>query len=156
MQDFIATYGLWLLIALAIVAVLAFLLTGNGEKKDIDAPSAPTITTKPAEPAPPPAVPMAEPAPPPVIEAPKTVAPTGEPDNLLQIKGIGPKVNGILNGLGFSRFEQIAAWSDADLAEIDKHLGNFAGRPTRDQWMDQAAYLAKGDIAGFEAKYGKL
>lgn len=146
MQDFIATYGLWLLIALAVIAVLAFLLRGKAEKKGIDAPSAPTITTKPAEPAPPPPAPVAQPA----------AAPTGEPDNLLQIKGIGPKVNGILIGLGFTRFEQIAAWSDADLAEIDKHLGNFAGRPTRDQWMDQAAYLAKGDIAGFEAKYGKL
>ncbi len=156
MQDFIATYGLWLLIALAVIAVLAFLLRGKDEKKGIDAPSAPTITTKSAEPAPPPAAPVAEPAPPPVIEVPKAAAPSGEPDNLLQIKGIGPKVNGILNSLGFTRFEQIAAWSDADLAEIDKHLGNFAGRPMRDQWMDQAAYLAKGDITGFEAKYGKL
>jgi predicted flap endonuclease-1-like 5' DNA nuclease len=156
MQDFIATYGLWLLIALAIIAVLAFLLRGKGEKKGIDAPSAPIITAQPAEPAPPPAVPVAEPAPPPAIEVPAAVAPAGEPDNLLQIKGIGPKVNGILKGLGFTRFEQIAAWTAADLAEIDKHLGNFAGRPTRDQWMDQAAYLAKGDVAGFEAKYGKL
>ena len=156
MQDFIATYGLWLLIALAIVAVLAFLFKGKDETKASDAPSAPTITTKSVEPAPPPAVPVAEPAPPLAIELPKAAAPAGKPDNLLQIKGIGPKVNGILIELGFTRFEQIAAWSNADLAEIDKHLGNFAGRPTRDQWMDQAAYLAKGDIAGFEAKYGKL
>lgn len=156
MQDFIATYGLWLLIALAIVAVLAFLLRGKGEKNSA-APSLPPITTTPVEPAPPPSAPVAEPAPPPTVETPKAAAPaSGEADNLLQIKGIGPKVNGILVGLGFTRFEQIAAWSEADLAEIDKHLGNFAGRPTRDQWMDQAAYLAKRDIAGFEAKYGKL
>ena len=156
MQDFIATYGLWLLIALAVVAVLAFLFKGKDETKGIDAPSAPSVKTVDAQPAPPPA-PAAEPAVPPVTAAPKAAASaTGTPDNLLQIKGIGPKVNGILIGLGFTRFEQIAAWSDADLAEIDKHLGNFAGRPTRDQWMDQAAYLAKGDIAGFEAKYGKL
>ena len=156
MQDFIANYGLWLLIALAVVAVLAFLFRGKGEAKGVDAPSAPAVKTVDAQPAPPPA-PAAEPAVPPVTAAPKAAASaTGTPDNLLQIKGIGPKVNGILIGLGFTRFEQIAAWSDADLAEIDKHLGNFAGRPTRDQWMDQAAYLAKGDIAGFEAKYGKL
>jgi predicted flap endonuclease-1-like 5' DNA nuclease len=157
MQDFIATYGLWLLIALAVIAVLAFLLKGKDETKASDAPSAPAVKAVRAEPAPPPPAPAAEPAAPPVTAAPKAAAPaSGEPDNLLQIKGIGPKVNGILIGLGFTRFEQIAAWSDADLAEIDKHLGNFAGRPTRDQWMDQAAYLAKGDIAGFEAKYGKL
>ena len=157
MQDFIATYGLWLLIALAVIAVLAFLFKGTDETKASDAPSAPAVKAVRAEPAPPPPAPAAEPAAPPVTAAPKAAAPaSGEPDNLLQIKGIGPKVNGILIGLGFTRFEQIAAWSDADLAEIDKHLGNFAGRPTRDQWMDQAAYLAKGDIAGFEAKYGKL
>lgn len=162
MQDFIATYGLWLLIALAVIAILAFLFKGKGEKSS-DAPSVPSIKAAPVEPAPPPPapvakpMPVAEPAPPPVAETPKPAAPvSGAPDNLLQIKGIGPKVNGILIGLGFTRFEQIAAWSDADLATVDKHLGNFAGRPTRDQWVDQARYLAKGDTAGFEAKYGKL
>ena len=155
MQDFIATYGLWLLIALAIIAVVAFLLRGKGEKNS-GGVSMPSIT---AESAPPTAAPAAAPvpAPQPMAKTPKAAAPaSGAPDNLLQIKGIGPKVNGILIGLGFTRFEQIAAWTDADLAEIDKHLGNFAGRPTRDQWMDQAGYLAKGDVTGFEAKYGKL
>src|SRR5687767_6660337 len=83
MQDFIATYGLWLLIALAIVAVLAFLFKGKDETKASDAPSAPTITTKSVEPAPPPAVPVAEPAPPLAIELPKAAAPAGKPDNLL-------------------------------------------------------------------------
>ncbi|MBJ7445220.1 MAG: hypothetical protein JHD32_13130, partial [Sphingobium sp.] len=46
--------------------------------------------------------------------------------------------------------------TDTDLAAIDSRLGNFKGRPVRDQWIDQAKYLAAGDIAGFEAKYGKL
>ena len=158
MQDFIGTYGLWLLIALAVIAILAFLLKGKGQKNS-DATALPSVKAAPVEPtpAPPSPAPITEPVPRPVAEPPKAAAPaTAAPDNLLQIKGIGPKVNGILIGLGFTRFEQIAAWSDADLADIDKHLGNFAGRPTRDQWMDQAAYLARGDIAGFEAKYGKV
>ena len=44
----------------------------------------------------------------------------------------------------------------ADIAEIDSKLGNFAGRITRDNWVDQAKLLASGDIAGFEKKYGAL
>ncbi len=58
--------------------------------------------------------------------------------------------------LGVSRYAQIAAWTDSDIAAIDARLGNFKGRPVRDQWVDQAKYLAAGDTAGFEAKYGKL
>ena len=79
-----------------------------------------------------------------------------ESDNLLKMKGIGPKLNQLLIELGVTRYAQIAAWSDTDIAAIDARLGNFKGRPVRDQWVDQAKYLAAGDIAGFEAKYGKL
>ena len=160
MQDFIATYGLWILIILALVAIAAFLLRGKGRDKSIAASPPPVVS--------PPEVPVAEPlpAPSPAVQAasvteaeapaPKAPAVAGEPDNLLKIKGIGPKVNGILNGLGITRFDQIAAWTPADIARIDGHLGNFAGRAVRDQWVDQAGYLARGDVAGFEAKYGKL
>jgi predicted flap endonuclease-1-like 5' DNA nuclease len=62
----------------------------------------------------------------------------------------------MLNDLGVTRFAQIAAWSDADVAEIDPKLGNFAGRIVRDNFVDQARLLAADDIAAFEAKYGKL
>ena len=77
-------------------------------------------------------------------------------DNLLQIKGIGPRVAGLLGTLGVTRFEQIAAWTDDDLARIDADLGSFAGRPARENWIEQARLLSGGDIAAFEAKYGKL
>lgn len=83
-------------------------------------------------------------------------AAAGEPDNLRQIKGIGPKVNILLGELGISRFDQIAAWSDEDVAKVDAHLGTFKGRIVRDNWVEQAGYLASGDIAGFEARFGKL
>ena len=72
------------------------------------------------------------------------------------MKGVGPKLNQLLIELGVTRYEQIANWTDADLTAIDAKLGNFKGRPVRDQWIDQARYLAAGDFAGFEAKYGKL
>ena len=80
----------------------------------------------------------------------------GDPDNLRQIKGVGPKLNTLLGELGITRFDQIAAWKSAEVEEVDRYLGNFQGRITRDDWVDQAGYLATSDIAGFEAKYGKL
>jgi predicted flap endonuclease-1-like 5' DNA nuclease len=80
----------------------------------------------------------------------------GEPDNLRQLKGVGPKLAALLNQLGITRFDQIAAWSEADVARVDSSLGTFKGRIVRDDWIEQAGYLARGDIAGFEAKFGKL
>ena len=77
-------------------------------------------------------------------------------DNLQLIKGLGPKLAGLLNGLGVTGFQQIADWTDAEIAAIDPQLGAFQGRIARDNFVDQAGYLARGDKAGFEAKYGAL
>jgi len=77
-------------------------------------------------------------------------------DNLQLLKGVGPKMVGLLNGLGVTSFRQIADWTDADVARIDPQLGAFQGRIARDNIVDQAGYLARGDKAGFEAKYGAL
>lgn len=55
-----------------------------------------------------------------------------------------------------ARYDQIAAWTSSDVAEIDPYLGAFKGRIERDGWIEQAGFLARGDIAGFEAKFGKL
>lgn len=90
--------------------------------------------------------PAAGPAPPPVSRA----------DNLQLIKGVGPKMVALLNGLGVTSFRQIADWTEADIAAIDPQLGAFQGRIARDNIVDQAGYLARGDKAGFEAKYGAL
>ena len=46
--------------------------------------------------------------------------------------------------------------TDADLATLDGKLGAFAGRPARDNWVEQAKLLSAGDAAGYEAKFGKL
>ena len=77
-------------------------------------------------------------------------------DDLTRIKGLGPKLSRLLAELGVTRFEQIAAWTDADIAAIDAKLGAFAGRPTRDAWVEQASLLVNGDAAAYEAKFGKL
>lgn len=77
-------------------------------------------------------------------------------DDLSKIKGLGPKLQALLPTLGISTYAQIAALTEADLADLDTKLGAFAGRPKRDNWMDQAKHLAAGDVAGFEAQFGKL
>jgi predicted flap endonuclease-1-like 5' DNA nuclease len=79
-----------------------------------------------------------------------------EGDDLRKIKGLGPKMLTLLHSLGITRFEQIAAWTEADLDELDGKLGAFAGRPRRDSWVEQASLLAGGDTGAYEGKFGKL
>ena len=97
---------------------------------------------------------MAEPAPQPE-PAPAPVA-ASTADDLSKIKGLGPKLQTLLPTLGLNTYAQIAALSEADLAALDAKLGPFAGRPARDGWVEQAKYLAAGDVAGFEARFGKV
>ena len=81
---------------------------------------------------------------------------SGPPDDLVQLKGIGPKLAGLLNQHGIMRFDQIASLSPAQVDDLDDGLGAFRGRLARDHVVDQADYLARGDIDGFEQRYGKL
>ena len=97
--------------------------------------------------------PKAEPKP---KAAPKATAASAGPDDLSRIKGLGPKLQKLLPELGVTSFAQIAAMTDADLAELDSKLGAFAGRPAKDSWVEQAKFLAAGDTAGFEGKFGKV
>jgi predicted flap endonuclease-1-like 5' DNA nuclease len=116
------------------------------------APKAPTpIEPIAVEPVAPPSAP--EPAP---IAAPTSESAAPRADNLQLLKGVGPKMVALLGGLGVTSFQQIADWTDADVAAIDPQLGAFQGRIARDNIVDQAGYLARGDKAGFEAKYGAL
>lgn len=77
-------------------------------------------------------------------------------DDLTRIKGVGPKLSARLRELGVTRFAEIAAWTEADVARIDAQLGSFAGRPVRDSWVEQAGLLAAGDTTGFEDRFGKI
>lgn len=101
------------------------------------------------------APPAAAIVPPPVLaEAPPVAADEG--DDLTRIKGLGPKISTALRALGVTRYAEIAAWSEEDVARIDAQLGAFAGRATRDNWIEQAKLLSSGDTAAYEAKFGKL
>ena len=80
----------------------------------------------------------------------------GEPDNLEVLKGVGPKLAGLLNAHGLTRFEQIASLSPGQVEALDAQLGAFRGRLTRDRIVEQADYLARGDRDGYSAKFGAL
>lgn len=70
-------------------------------------------------------------------------APLGDgPDNLRLLRGVGPKVEATLHRMGVFHFAQIAAWTPSELAWIDQSLDGFKGRPSRDDWVGQAAELA--------------
>ena len=86
----------------------------------------------------------------------EAAAASGAVDDLTRLKGVGPKLSAILQVLGVNRYDQIANWSDDDIARIDPQLGAFQGRIVRDDWVEQARLLAAGDVAGFEAKFGKV
>ena len=83
-------------------------------------------------------------------------APASGGDDLARIKGVGSKLVTLLRQLGVNSFAEIAGWSEADIERIDAQLGVFAGRIRRDNWVEQSRFLAAGDAAGFEDKFGKL
>lgn len=150
-----------------VVATVVGLILGL-PRKPLPAPntvSAPTVASSTAAPAPAaPAAPAAAvadavateaaPAPevpqekPPVLDA----ARDGKPDDLQLIKGVGPKLQEMLNGMGIFHYDQIAAWSAPELAWVDDHLEGFKGRASRDEWIAQAKILAAGGSTEFSAR----
>ena len=80
----------------------------------------------------------------------------GPADDLTRLKGVGPKFVARLNELGITRYGQLAEFSESELAHLDERLGPFRGRLARDRVAEQASYLARDDIDGFEERFGKL
>ncbi|WP_137699944.1 NADH-quinone oxidoreductase subunit E [Marimonas lutisalis] len=72
-------------------------------------------------------------------------------DDLKLISGVGPKLEGTLNELGFWHFDQVAKWTEAEVAWVDERL-KFKGRITRDNWIDQAKILAEGGETEFSRR----
>jgi len=64
-------------------------------------------------------------------------------DDLKLISGVGPKLEGVLNELGFWHFDQISKWTPEEIAWVHSRL-KFKGRIERDDWVSQATKLAKG------------
>ena len=67
----------------------------------------------------------------------------GAADNLQRIKGVGPVNEKHLHDLGVFHFDQIAAWTRAEIRWVGTYLA-FPGRIDREQWVAQAANLAHG------------
>ncbi|MDK3016193.1 NADH-quinone oxidoreductase subunit NuoE [Pseudodonghicola flavimaris] len=72
----------------------------------------------------------------------------GGADDLKLLKGVGPKLEGMLNDLGIYHYDQIAAWTAAEIAWVDARLA-FKGRIERDGWIEQARQLAAGEETEF-------
>ncbi len=79
----------------------------------------------------------------------------GKADDLKMIKGVGPKLELMLNELGFYHFDQIAAWSADEVAWVDQNLKGFKGRVSRDNWVEQASTLAAGGTTEFASRVKK-
>ncbi|WP_454811616.1 50S ribosomal protein L21 [Labrys neptuniae] len=80
-------------------------------------------------------------------EAPVTAVavPTGGLDasNLSLISGIGPTIEKKLRAAGINSWNDIAAWTDADIAKWDEEL-SLRGRAAREEWVIQAKELLDG------------
>lgn len=157
-----ADYGFWPALVLGLLAAgLALLLARVFLAPVADRPAPPATRPVPQEepeaippagiaaarPAPrsaPPAHrPPARPPPAPVRTAPPATQVKGSGDDLTRIRGIGRRIEGQLHAMGVTRFAEIAAWTDEDVARVDATL-KFAGRIRRDDWVGQAKLLAGG------------
>ena len=124
-------------------------------RAETPAPANTTEVPAPAE-TPAPSVPKAAPAAEVAEVQPESLsaAREGGPDNLKLLKGVGPKLEQTLHGLGFYHFDQIAAWTDAEVAWVDTRL-KFKGRIQRDGWIEQAKVLAAGGETEFSKRAEK-
>ncbi len=78
----------------------------------------------------------------------------GKADDLKRIRGIGKQNEGRLHGLGIWHFDQIAAWTPSEVRWVGAFLA-FPGRIEREDWVGQAAVLAKGGETDFSKRADK-
>lgn len=76
----------------------------------------------------------------------------GVADNLKELEGVGPAMEKLANELGFYHFDQIAAWTDADVALVDAEMKGFKGRITRDKWVAQARIIVTEGLEAFRER----
>jgi len=76
----------------------------------------------------------------------------GLPDDLKQIRGIGPKMEAMLNRMGIWHFAQVGSWWAEEVAWVDTNLEGFKGRVVRDDWVSQARILAAGGETAFSQR----
>ncbi|MEE9426715.1 MAG: NADH:quinone oxidoreductase [Paracoccaceae bacterium] len=79
----------------------------------------------------------------------------GGADDLKQIKGVGLKMEKMLNTMGVYHFDQVAGWRAKEVEWVDENLEGFKGRVSRDSWVKQAKTLAKGGVTEFSKRVKK-
>jgi large subunit ribosomal protein L21 len=87
------------------------------------------------------AAPKAEAAAPKAAKA--EAAPAIDASNLSLISGVGPAIEKKLRAAGIASWNDIAAWSDADIERLDTEL-KLGGRATKEEWVEQAKELLAG------------
>jgi large subunit ribosomal protein L19 len=84
--------------------------------------------------------------------------PKGQPDDLARIQGLDAELAAQLNGIGVIRFDQIANFSDDDIANVDEVL-SLGGRIEKEDWVRQAqglvAEAAAAEVPADEGKQAK-
>ena len=60
------------------------------------------------------------------------------PDDLKQIRGVGPALERFLHKRGVFWFSQVATWRQADIDKFEFLLPNFSGRIQRENWVRSA------------------
>lgn len=101
-----------------------------------------------------PSTPPAKAAPKPVVTGNSSPQSNTAGGDLNRIKGVGPKLIVELEALGVTSLAQIAKWTKADVEKIDAKLGRFQGRIARDEWVEQARLLTKGDDEAYAKRFG--
>lgn len=76
----------------------------------------------------------------------------GKADDLKEIEGIGPALEKLVNGMGFFHFDQIAQWTEADVALVDAEMKTFKGRISRDKWVEQAKIIVSEGLEAFHER----
>ncbi|MCB9320544.1 MAG: 50S ribosomal protein L27 [Lewinellaceae bacterium] len=62
-------------------------------------------------------------------------------DDLKKIKGVGPKLEEMLNSIGIYTFAQVSKMTKAEYDLVDNLITAFKGRAERDEWAAQAKEL---------------
>ncbi len=75
----------------------------------------------------------------------------GPRNDLKRIKGIGVVIDKKLEAMGITTYEQIAAWTTADIDKVSNAL-DFKGRIEREQWVHQARILSGGGQTDFSRR----
>ncbi|SDD22651.1 Predicted 5' DNA nuclease, flap endonuclease-1-like, helix-3-turn-helix (H3TH) domain [Paracoccus isoporae] len=88
--------------------------------------------------------------------APGSATPSSSgPDDLKEIKGVGPQLEKLLHENGVTSFAQIAGWAESDIDRFAELIGRMGGRIRSDDWVAQAKVLAAGGETEFSRRVDK-